>query len=102
MCSGTPQPLVGSCITTGANNSIIDCIEFTGSIFSTSSINSACSGTGLMSSTSPCPAMGQVAGHCIEHCGASDEDVVYYYTSSGLDSTGAQNACGMGGGHWVP
>jgi hypothetical protein len=101
-CSGTPQPLVGSCITMAGGNSILDCIEFTGSSFSQAAVNSGCSGTGLMASTSACPAMSQVGGSCIEHCGASDEDVVYYYMGSGLASMDAQNACAKDNGYWRP
>ena len=53
------------------------CTEFTGSEYTTESIQQACAG-GAQYSANPCPPAGLV-GKCIDHCGESSESVGYVY-----------------------
>jgi hypothetical protein len=77
-CSGTPQPLKGTCLFRLADEKEpMLCIEFTGSQYTVDSMLQACAAPSQYT-TQPCPTSG-LAGKCISFCGEPSESVGYIY-----------------------
>jgi hypothetical protein len=88
-CSGTPQPLKGTCLFRLADEKeMMLCIEFTGSQYTADSMLQACAAPSQYS-TEPCPTSG-LAGKCISFCGEPSESVGYIYRGT---PESVQRAC---------